>query len=130
MLGSVDVCFHPSSSAPFVARDFNQQNDHVILLDQPRCTECMFRSAKSGGAITAVQDESAEHATRLLSPFHTLYNQLMPRVRMLVIRFAPPDSFFFRVRVGTFFYPQGQGWKVVQVNIQDRERFLHSVRCA
>ena len=38
---------------------------------QPRCAECVFRSAKSGGAITVVQGESAEHATKLLSPFHT-----------------------------------------------------------
>ena len=65
---------HPGSRqscTQYIARDSNQQNYHRELLDRPRCTKFVFKSAKSGVKITAVQDESAQHATMFLSSFNS-----------------------------------------------------------
>ena len=63
----------------------------------------------------------------LLSP-STQHHQFTPRVRLLMIRFTPPDSLFWCEGddVDVCFHSLDCGLKVVQVNIQARERFALS----
>ena len=64
-----------------------------------------------------MQGESSEHGTMLFTCLSSLYHQLMPRVRLLLVKFTLPDVFVAGEGVDVCVHPQGCGLKVVQVDI-------------